>query len=1367
VSSIIESLSRFSPHFIHQRLQSSRVVPDECLVETFPAAVMFADISGFSPLANRLAQIGPEGAEELDRILNAYYGRLVDLIHQHGGDVAAFAGDAAIAIWRATEPSLPATIRRAAQGGLEIQRQLNRYQVDETVELSVKICLGAGQLAARNVGGMNDVWNGMVVGEPLEQIRAAGPYVRSGDVVLTSECRRSIGGRPVGKRVGDAKASGGKHFRLNGFRKPEPVAPLRSPDFGVDAADALRSFIPPTVLTRLDAGQAAWLSDLRQLTVMFVMLKGPDPPPAQLLQWMHAAMREMQATMSRFQGDAIHLIQDDKGLIGVLCFGLPPHIHEDDADRAVASAFELQERLEAIGLTASIGITAGRVFSGIRGSDRRCEYSITGSVVNLAARLMAVSDGEVLCDTQTRLSSRGYVEFEALPAIRLKGVDQPVPVFRANRLVTKSTTKRKAINGRVRELLHIDRFLEGPLAGDQRVLLIEGEAGISKTVLLEEMIERATSSGWRVCRADCDAVERATPYFPWRDILRSILEIGEFEDEGQQKSRVLSSPALNDSLRSRVSLLNPFLPFNFEEPEIVTQLANEARADITHDLVLAVLSHGAAVAPLLVAVDDVHWQDSASWKLMALAAQRLDRARMVMSARPFSDPLAAEASLVIGRETTDRMPLDNLELDAVESLILERTGATQLGTEVIEFLYERSAGNPFFVEELIHFLEEAELMTVTNGTCRLAPSVRKQGDGVPGSVRALITNRIDRLIPAQQMTLKTASVVGRSFAKKTLLAVYELEADKSGLDNHLEHVTNLRLVQIESADPELTYLFRHLTIQQVIYDQMPVRHRRTLHRSLAEWYASSNAENPSFFPLLAYHWGHSGEVEKEIEYLAKSGEEAARRFANREAVDFFSAAVAKLETLSDRNSHIWRRWRAHWTRQIGESQFHLGDLPATQTNLESSLKQMGRPAARTRFGIRLDIVVQALIQLSHRLFPNWMTSDQLVPAEEENRAGLQEAALALQRLSQVHYLRIDMALGVTRAVRGLNLAERAGRSPLLARAYSGVSLVIGLLRVHRLAEMYARWSVATARETGHMPTSTYVLMATGVYRLGIGQWDVVQPEAAEAIALARQIGDQRLLGEAMVVEAIRCCFLGDHRAAYRWYEELYETAQRGENTVHEGWSFSGRGECLFRRGDLSDSLDMFHSALELLADSDHRTEEIRLNGLIATALWRLGRADEAIHYMEKMRQTVANTSYTTSSTLDAYVGVAEICLDRWQREPDREEFRQDVIQACQHMAWYAKVFPIGRPRLDCLLARKHWIGGDTIRAVQFLDSGVRRATRMQMPYDLAYAHLAYASSVNVASAKASIHARAAVLQFEQLGCSHELSAARSLVADTL
>lgn len=1360
----MEELCCYLPAYFRRRLQQDESAARAFWSESHPAAVMFTDISGFTPLANRLAELGPDGAELLARLLNVFYGRLVDMIYDVGGDVIAYAGDAAIAIWKADDTDgLKHAVCDAAQCGWEIQQHLLDYAVSAEawrdapeVRLSVKIAIAAGDVCLAQVGGVNDFWQPVLIGSPFDHIAGAGRFLQSGEVVLSPECRKLGDGLLLGERLDDDS------LRL---RSIERVPPQRSrPALETDdpSPEVVRSFVPRTVLSRMETGAGVWLGDLRVSSVVFVKLQGIDVGIADAAERLHVVTRALQQIMLQLEGTFVHLIQDDKGIIAVCSFGLPPLMHEDDPVRAVAAALAIQRELARLGLESQIGIGTGRLFSGPRGNDRRREYSITGRVANLAARLMGAARNEILCDEQTQSAASKQARFDALPPMHLKGFDKPVAAYRPVAVRRRVASRPRRIAGRSRELDKLLPLLDGARRGEPQILVIEGDAGVGKSTLVDEVCRQATAGELSVLAGGADAVETSTPYFAWRTIVSLLLGLPEGQSAGDHRKRVLDQLAFDPALTARAALLNQILNLGIPESQLVSQLAGRARADNLHDLIARLVNRAADSRPAILVIEDAHWLDSASWRLAVSVVQQCPTITMIVSTRPLDVTETHEFHRLRERPEARHIYLNALDKDDSLALARERLGVDTISTRLGEFVFERTQGNPFFIEELLNYLLESRLLKRDGESCDLSASLELQDRAnVPQSIRALITSRIDRLTVPEQLSAKTASVIGRSFLEETVVAIYPNEQHRPYVGNHLREFNRQQLIRLESLEPTLAYAFKHVTLQQVTYDQIPQLNRTALHRSIAAWYESHEADSPANYPLLAHHFGRGGVAEKEIAYLVKAGEHALRGFANREAARAFQAAISRSDEAGvDLSDPKVRRHHGHWHRQLGEANFQLGDLPAAQQQLYQAIELFDKSRGGPSVSARLRFVGQMVRQVIHRTLPWIMTNRQVVPVDADSAGGLQEIALALQRLSELHYLKVDIEEGLSTAIEALNVAERAGRSSLLARAYSGMAVVFGLIRCRILADHYARLAEVVAHDVDDQPTTSYVLMAVSVHRLGHARWDLVADRSATSTRIAQQLQDHHQIALSITVTAMAHCFRAEYESARQVADQVRRVAQISENQVHLAWSHSIQGECLFRLGDARQAIRELRETQRLLEGREHSTEEIRTAGLLAIAYWRAGDRQAAADAVRIALERIERCSYATVSTLEAFSGIVEVILLDWQDRGETGPLQNLLPLALAKLRWYTSVFPIGRPRWLCHRGTLHWLAGRPRRASRDWARSLRRAQSMDLPLEQGLAHYQLGVHSQRDSQERIEQLSQALEIFEQLGVLPELELAK-------
>ncbi len=1303
----------FVPELARRRIVASIGDQSACRPETFPAAVVFADVSGFTRLASSLSELGAEGAEQLTQLLNAYYGALIDLIDRHGGDVVRFAGDSLLAVWPAgggidSQNCLAEQVRRAAECCLEVQSRLTGFRVTDEVRLSLRVSITADELTACHIGGVQDHWQLAVLGPPLEQLRLADARCPVGAVMASPQAVEAAQGGLIGERFEDG-------FLL--LRQlvvvPEP-RPLSRVSVQPVHRSRLRQFVPETVLARIDAGQEEWLADLLHVAVVFLQLSWPEAPAPANAERLHTAMRVLQAAAARCGGEVLQLMIDDKGTVGIVAFGLPPRGGEGRAARALAMVEGLAEPLGQAGIRVSAGVAAGEAFCGPLGGAHHQQYTVIGNVMNLAARLMQHAQGDTRCDMRVQRESSGKFCLEPLAPVRFKGFAEPQPVFRlapgrvaSNGPELSPATRECALVGRSEQIASIRHLIESCLTGQNARVMVEGEPGIGKSELLGATSKEALELGVTPLVGECSLIEPSTAYYPWRQVFSQLLELDrEPSLEARQKRLFEHLPSEHHRL---APLLNPLLDVKLPVNEIIEQLAGKTWADNLHEVLIALLRNATAQrGPLAILLDDMQWADSASWDFTLLALRQVRPITVALFLREPTSPYLSEYEQWVADPGVQRIKLALLSAEQVAALIGARLQVGRVTPRLAALVYDRSQGNPFFAEEIVNLLQTAGALQTSNGVADLAGEA---SIGVPERINDLITSRVNQLPPPERLTLQVASVVGRVFRPRVLADVYPVRPQSVRVGGYLEALEERDLVRTAAPLPEPTMAFRHGAVQQVAYRQLPRRQRRLLHQRIARWHEASGDESTSRYPLLAHHWGAGGDIEQELKYLDLAGDQALRNGAGHEAFRHFQQARDRLaDPRRIANARLDPPRDAHWARLLGESSFVLGDLDGARRFATESLRLLGEAAPESPFQLTFDTLKQLAVQLTHRALRLRPRKSGQPFSEGEHRR--LEAALACQRIAQICYFTNDITVGVNRTLTALNLAERVPESPVLAVSYASTSIIATLLRIDRLARLYAVAAERVGRDVNDLPALAYTLAVVGMYWLGRGDWDRVRRISNEAIEISERLGDHRQLAESVTVLAMLNCFRGNYDDSRRQFDRVRWLGEQADNDLHAAWGHCGRGECLYREGKLEAARGALEKAWTLLQNRKDRTEEIRAAGLLAIVNWRLQHPDDARRHADAAEGLIAESPHVTVSTLEGLAGLAEARLGFWADHPTDGVAQKRAHRSVALMKRFARVFPIGVPRALRLRGEAATIAGRPRLAQRLFANSLSAADRL-------------------------------------------------------
>ncbi len=1380
-----ETLVSYVPALIARRFALDPTPLTTPAAEHFPATVLFADISGYTTLAAQLAQHGPSGAEELIRLLNAYFGQLIEVVSAHGGDIIKFAGDAALVLWPAIDESLATTTHRAVQCGLDMHAILGQYQVAEGLRLALKVGIGAGEVLTASVGGMFGRWELLVAGAPLTQMGAAQRQAAPGQVVLSPEAWALVQDRCQGSPLPPKQEDQQGGVLIESVL--ESLLPRRlaaaSPAPGAEVA--LRGYIPGAILSRLDAGQTEWLSELRRVTVLFLNVVGLDFFAPDVLECVQAVMHALQTALYRYEGSVNQFIVDDKGTTLVAAFGLPPLTHEDDAVRGAQAALEMHTRLSELGLRCAIGVTTAQAYCGERGNASRREYAMVGNVVNMAARLMQAaskrqeSDIAILCDEVTYHAAQTRLVFDVLSPIMVKGRTEPMPVYCPCGLMSKGDILRlpvhaAALIGRATEQSMLTERLQSLLFGNPGgVVVIEGDAGIGKSRLVNDVFQRARALNVFCLTGAGDAVEKSTPYHAWRGVFSQVFGFGTITDPEARRARVLEQLQSSPGLLRLAPLLNAILPLDLPENEATRQMEGQVRADNTRTLLVRLLQQVVSRSPTLLVLEDAHWMDSSSWILALTASQQVRPWLVMIATRPLTTLLPEEyRQLLLMTAGIQWLRLQALSPQDTLDLVCQCLGVNSLPDPVVELICEKGQGNPYFSEELAYALRDAGLILVADGECRIASYVSDLGSlGLPDTLQGIVTSRIDRLTPAQQLTLKVASVVGRSFTLRILQQIYPIDADRSNLPHHLSILEQLDLTPLAATDPEPIYSFKNIVIQEAAYNLMLFAQRRQLHRDIAEWHERVYAHDLSpFYSLLAHHWGKAIEnpyaepfvTSRAIDYLEMAGEQALRNYANQEAVRFLSEALdlddrwraardltaTAAQPPSPATSPTSDLRRAHWERQLGEAGLNLGYLADSREHLEKAVALLGRPVPAARWGLGASLVRQVVRQAIHRLrlsrfarlflpkLPGGAQSrapDQEMEGLQEPEANLLEATRAYWALGQVYFYANEAMLNIYANLCSLNLSEAAGLYPEMARSYASVCIAVGLVPLHLLARSYSRWARLTAQRVNHIPSQVWVLLITSVYDAGVGNWTRAREAVREAVEISNRRGDRRRWEQSLNTLATVACLQGEFAGIAPLFSDLYESARRRGDAQYQVYGLLGQALCLVLLGKVDQAASLLEKVQDLLGGKVGRVEEIYAYGLFALTYLRQGQSQAARQAADWATRLIAQSRPISYTLVHAYTSVAKVYLALWEANlavqsvddahlVERRQLAELAGQACQALHNFARVFPIGQPAAWICQGLYEWLTDQPSRARQAWRRGLAAAERVDMPYEQGWAH---------------------------------------------
>ncbi|HKD85614.1 MAG TPA: AAA family ATPase [Terriglobales bacterium] len=1376
-ASVNATLATYLPRLQIELLQEDAWAGDQAHVRTFSGAVLVVDISGFTELTARFEQRGKMGAEQLSGILRDYFGRLTDIITGHGGDIVSFAGDAALAVWPEMKAAgTRALTSRCVQAALAIERENAAQSPQHGVLLKQRSAIATGQLHAALLGGSQDRLF-LLAGEPLREAGLTLHDAAAGNVGLAPSALSVLGNEVTGSVM----PSGTFVVHAAGAERLEQGTPV----FLADPNLSLANYLPAFVADRVVAGLGDWLAEFRSVTVMFVGFSGFDASREEALLQLDPALQRIHQVLQRYEGSIYQFLMDDKGLALIGAFGLPPRAHEEDALRGVYAAVEIEAALKSLGIRASIGVATGSSFCGIYGSQTRRQYTALGRPMNIAARLMQAADGGILCDlsTTSRAEKHRKFTFQQLDPLQVKGSSAPLTVYRpspsySEALWTAASARvrqplQSGIVGRNRERQALAIALDHLQAEKtSSLILLEGEAGIGKSRLIEELLLAAHNRQLTCLTGTGQAIEKAIPYHAWRPILASVFGLtNESESAERRRQRVLSQ--LSPDFQPLSSLLNAALPFDFPETLETRELQGEARADATRRLLLDVLKQYLASDPAVLILDDAHWFDSASWGLARLAAEELRPAVIVVAMRPVTDAPIRDYEDLLGMPGSVHLALEPLPSEDVLQLVCQRLGVKTMLQPIAQYVLQQTQGNPLFIEELVYALRDSGAIEIRDSECRLGPQLADSSKSIdelfrqlhmPETVPGIITSRIDRLSPSHQMLVKVASVIGRSFSLPTLHAVHPAEGEKARLPQLLAELESHRIVLPIAAEE---YEFRHPLIQEVVYGSIPVALRRQLHQATAECYEHTHERNvESYAPLLAQHWTAAAVAPKAVHYSALAGEQALRNFAILEAVRFLTSAITLDSEARNRTEGTTTddaRTRAHWELLLGSAYVSWSKYEEAREHLEHGLALAGHPMPGSMVKGVLALLAEAARQVRIR-----MSTPGRAMKEDERRTQL-ELTRAYEGLMEIYYLTDKPVPCLYSVFRGLNLAEPAGASPELARCYSSTAALLGFMSFAKWADAYFARALTTGEEAGDSSAQAWVFMAKGVYLAGLGQRATAGENLQRSIEIYDRLGDARHGDDARANLAATCYLHGEFAESQELANRIYRSALVRRDTRVQAECARWRAYNLIALGRFSevqsaiDELDALRSSTVKLGGY-HRKQDVAT----LTALLRLNAGDQT-QALEKAKLALELTRSVSDAFefLLEHAALADVCLTVCESRPDDKGASEAARNAVKSLSKYARMFPVGRPAQLLYSGRLMSLQGKKDKAHAAWQRCLQSAESLSMPLYQGLAHFETARQLPAADAARLEHLTEARQLFERVGASHRANAITAIATSVV
>jgi class 3 adenylate cyclase/tetratricopeptide (TPR) repeat protein len=820
-------------------------------------------------------------------------------------------------------------------------------------------------------------------------------------------------------------------------------------------------------------------------------------------------VHRFEGTVDKFTGDGIMAL-----------FGAPV-AHEDHAQRACWAALTLQgelaayaaevRRVEGLSFLVRMGINSGEVVVGQIGEDLRVEYTAVGHTVGLAQRMESLAEpGRAYLTEQTAKLVSGYLDLDDLGEFDVKGVSEPVRVHALagaggahTRLDISRARGFTKFVGRGDELATLEAALEQARSGSGAVVGVVGEAGVGKSRLCHEFVERCRRQGIPIYEAQGQAHGREIPFLPVLQMMRSYFGIAESDSDQQAREKIAGRLLLLDeAFAESLPLVFDFLAVP-DPHRPAPRMDPDARQRALLEMIKRLFYTSSQNEPGINLMEDAHWFDAGTEIFVTQAVEAIQgsRALAILNFRPeYSAPWMRKSYY-------RQISLAPLGPGAIKALLAELLGEDPSLNGLPDLIQERTAGNPFFIEEVVRALAESGNLEGKRGAYRLVRPIDQTG--VPPTVNTILAARIDRLSEREKSLLQSAAVIGREFSEPVLARAAALGDGE--LEPALRALIAAEFLYEQELYPEAVYAFKHPLTQEVAYGSQLGERRATVHRRVAEalqeLYADKLDERAA---LLAQHWEAAGDPLAAARWSARAAAwvglnditEALRHWQKvSELVEALpDSAESGALALGARVARLHYGWRLGISEQEATAHY-----------------EAGRELAE-RSGDRVNLLLITAAYANVRgLAGHVEDSGEL--AEEVNRLSVEigDPGLRLATMGSTAYARLvrgRLAEALEIADEGIALGAEdpaLGGGIILACPYAWHLMIRGALLANmgypeEAAPMFER-ALEAAGEYGDHETETWTHMNYVALGHITGQTELAVSHATLAYQLADRVGD--------------------------------------------------------------------------------------------------------------------------------------------------------------------------------------------------------------------------------------------------------------------
>lgn len=879
----------------------------------FDAIVLSLDIIGFTGITESFMQKGKEGSEIVSSILEQMFENTIRIIRDFHGDIIDFAGDSITVLF-------------------VIDDQIIHKDLTFPFLLNVLNCTHEISQSFNNTQqGIFDQYHqhiGIKMGMAFDSVMCQifnyekhyAPFFRSEAINRADDCQKYAKNcelyidQSILKLMGEASKReqlflSDEQYSCFNFSILSPLLQNYSSSLiqlsSLHATKHLQRQLSEAQINKINSYFFPYLNneeklsgEFRDIVSVFLAFDGPDNHYQKLI---YEVLRLSYTYGAYF--NKIDVIDNNSAIL--LIFGAPQS-YEHMSYRVIAFIHEIKNKISSLNaeygshlFKIKAGISHGTSYAGYVGSDQRTEYTCLGDTLNTAARLMCISDWDQILLTSEFVKLSGKKElFEPVELLSIKGKNKKVQSYSLKEMIIfKSEFYDNHFTGRKKELNTLSHLLSGISRKKMnKMLYLYGEAGVGKSRLIYEMISKFKNQ-INFVHLYTDIIIKNS-FNPIKSYLNRYFKIENLHDKAEKNHQFdlnfsllirllsVSKDRRKKEYISDLSQKKDFLKYFLDIEDISLSLGINPKDiyDITLYTLKSFFISLSLIKNVCLVIEDLQNIDEDTVRLLNMISKSSAQYPflIILSSRYKDDGTKIKIDLSDLKES--EMNLNKLSDSDLINMSKHLLG-TKANKTLIQFIKEKSNNNPFYIEQIIYYLKDNDYLCKDKNFI----SLKEEAIKLPDNINALIVSRIDRLSKDLKEIVQYASVIGREV--DILLLDDMLRQLNKNNDSFSEKYEEIEKQQIWILLKQLKYIFKHVLIQEAIYEMQLRKKLRKLHLVCAQSIEKCYPDQKDYLINIAYHFEKAEHVNQAKHYYLKSAEYFGSLYQNQKAIESYLKAI--------------------------------------------------------------------------------------------------------------------------------------------------------------------------------------------------------------------------------------------------------------------------------------------------------------------------------------------------------------------------------------------------------------------------------------------------------------------------------------------